>query len=452
MRITAGFGIAIVALGRNLLRSALAMIGLIIGVAAVLTMVALGRGARESVTEEVSSAGTNLVFVRAGNYTRGGDSVGISSGYGKATTLTVQDALALADVPGVERMTPEVDDRASLASSNETTFATVLGCGQEVVDVYELELSEGRLFDSEEETNGRPVIILGDTVTKTLFPEEGSAIGRTIEMESQSFEVIGVLTKRDETFDGRVLVPYKTLQRILNIDYLHGVTVSTEQAGDASKAMEDITALLRLRHGLDNVDRETALPKASDPFAMKLTGEVPNDFTVRTQATKALSQGLYTTTAAFVLASMPRLDEVSSEEMVNTLTRANGTMTLLLAGIACVSLVVGGIGIMNIMLLAVTERTKEVGLRMSVGARRSDVLSQFMLEAILLSLLGGILGIASGFLSASALTRFLGWPTYISSGAVLLAFGLAFAVGVSFGYYPALRAARLDPIKALRYE
>jgi ABC-type antimicrobial peptide transport system permease subunit len=185
---------------------------------------------------------------------------------------------------------------------------------------------------------------------------------------------------------------------------------------------------------------------------MRGAGLVPDDFTIRTEAARALTAGLYTPAAALVLASMPRLDEVTSEEMVSTLARANATMTLLLASIASVSLVVGGIGIMNVMLLSVTERTREVGLRLSVGARTGDVLSQFLLEAIVLSLAGGALGILFGFASAYAVTELLEWPTRVSANAVALAFGLAFAVGVVFGYYPAYRASRLDPIDALRFE
>jgi ABC-type antimicrobial peptide transport system permease subunit len=185
---------------------------------------------------------------------------------------------------------------------------------------------------------------------------------------------------------------------------------------------------------------------------MRGSGIVPDDFTIRTEAARALTEGLYTPAAALVLASMPRLDEVTSEEMVSTLARANQTMTLLLASIASVSLVVGGIGIMNVMLLSVTERTREVGLRLAVGAKTRDVLFQFLLEAVVLSLAGGVLGILFGFVTAHGVTALLEWPTRVSAPAVALAFGLAFAVGVVFGYYPAHRASRLDPIDALRFE
>ena len=459
MRLSVGLWVSLVALGRNLLRSALAMVGLIIGVAAVLTMVALGRGARESVTDDMSSAGTNLVFVRAGNYTRGGDAVNIRSGYGKATTLTLEDAVALAEIASVAYLTPEVDDRASITSGisgERKHFAPLVGCGPELASVYELEPIAGRFLEAHDLSGEDNVAVLSRTVRDALFATTEDPLGRMITIGtigSERVKVIGIVDTSDAAaHQDSVFVPHPFLQRALGIDYLHGIAIAAEQAGDASAIAEEVRALLRERHGLDDPEAAENLPKAKGDFAMTLAAGVPDDFTVQSQASKALTRGLYTTAAAFALASMPRLDEITSEEMVNTLESANRTMTLLLAGIAAVSLVVGGIGIMNIMLLAVTERTMEVGLRMSVGARRRDVLSQFLLEAILLSLAGGLAGIGLGFASAGAVTQFLGWPTYISAQAVALAFGLAFAVGVVFGYYPAMRAARLDPIDALRYE
>ena len=452
MRLRVGLQIALQAVGRNLLRSLLAMVGLIIGVAAVLTMVALGRGAQDAVTDEVESAGTSLIFVRAGNYTRGGDAVNIPSGFGKATTLVAEDARVASRVDGVSRLTPEVDDRASMRAAGASFFGTVLGVGPGVLEVYDLELDAGRGLEDDDVEAGEAAAVLGRTAATELFPDGLEPGGTTVEIDGKPYTVVGTLREKDPAFDERALVPYTTLQQHLGIDYLHAFTLKAERAGEASRIAEEVRALLRERHGLDDPSRRETLPTATGDFAMAGTGQVPDDFTVRTQAAAALTQGLYTTAAAFVLASMPRLDEVSSEEMVNTLTRANSTMTVLLAGIAAVSLVVGGIGIMNIMLLAVTERTMEVGLRLSVGARRRDVLAQFLMEAIVISLTGGLVGILAGYLSASVLTRLLAWPTHVSPQAVLLGFGLAFLVGVTFGYYPALRASRLDPIDALRYE
>jgi ABC-type antimicrobial peptide transport system permease subunit len=434
--------LAATALARNLLRSALAMVGLIIGVAAVVTMVALGRGAQDEVAREVSSAGTNLIYVRAGNYVRGGDAFDIPSGFGRATTLTEDDALAISRIPGVREMTPVVEDRAPLAAGEKKAFAPVVGCAASFASIHGLEASRGRFFGDHE----AGVVVLGSSVADVLFGAGADSIGSEVLIRGASFTVIGVVGGE------RVYVSFESLSKALGIEHLDGITAAAETAGEASRIAGEARVLLRARHGLDDPARAKSLPRARGPFAMRGSGLVPDDFTVRTEAARALTQGLYTPAAALVLASMPRLDEVTSEEMVSTLARANATMTLLLASIASVSLVVGGIGIMNVMLLSVTERTMEVGLRLSVGARTRDVLLQFLLEAVSLSLAGGALGILFGFASAYAVTELLEWPTRVSASAVGLAFGLAFAVGVIFGYYPAYRASRLDPIDALRFE
>jgi len=419
------------------------MVGLVIGVGAVVTMVALGRGAQEQVASEVSSAGTNLIYIRAGNYARGGDAVAIPSGFGRATTLTEDDADEIAGIAGVSEVTAVVDDRAPLAAGEKKGFAPVVGCGASFASIHGLEASRGRFFGDDE----AGVAVLGSLVSDGLFGKRVDPVGRELFLRGRPFTVIGVVSG-----DERVLVPFKSLQEALGIEHLDGVTAAAATAGEATGIASEARLLLRARHGLDDPDKAKGLPRASGPFAMRTSGLVPDDFTIRTEAARALTAGLYTPAAALVLASMPRLDEVTSEEMVSTLARANATMTLLLASIASVSLVVGGIGIMNVMLLSVTERTREVGLRLSVGARTRDVLFQFLLEAIALSLAGGALGILFGFASAHAVTEILEWPTRVSAGAVGLAFGLAFAVGVVFGYYPAYRASRLDPIDALRFE
>lgn len=451
MTFTTGLGLALLALGKNLLRSALAMVGLVIGVAAVVTMVALGRGAREEVAEEVGAAGTNLVFVRAGNYVRGGDAFNMPSGFGKATTLTPEDALAIAAIEGVREVTPIVEDRAPLLAGEKKSFGPVVGCGPAEPQMQGFRFSAGRFFTEEENASAAPVAVLGSTASKALFGAV-PPLGKTVQIRDVAYTVVGTLAPSDRAESDNVYVPFRKLQNMLGIDYLYGISIETETAGDASRVAEETRKMLRARHRLDDPERAKALPRAQGPFAMQRTGIVPDDFTIRTEAAQALTRGLYTPAAALVLASMPRLDEVTSEEMVSTLSRANRTMTLLLASIASVSLVVGGIGIMNVMLLSVTERTMEVGLRMSVGAKVRDVLLQFLLEAVALSLSGGILGVLLGYVSASILTAILEWPTSVSAAAVGLAFGLALAVGVLFGYYPAYRASRLDPIDALRYE
>jgi hypothetical protein len=339
-------------------------------------------------------------------------------------------------------MTPVVEDRAPLAAGEKKAFAPVVGCAASFASIHGLEASRGRFFGDHE----AGVVVLGSSVADVLFGAGADSIGSEVLIRGASFTVIGVVGGE------RVYVPFESLSKALGIEHLDGITAAAETAGEASRIAGEARVLLRARHGLDDPARSKSLPRARGPFALRGSGLVPDDFTVRTEAARALTQGLYTPAAALVLASMPRLDEVTSEEMVSTLARANATMTLLLASIASVSLVVGGIGIMNVMLLSVTERTMEVGLRLSVGARTRDVLLQFLLEAVSLSLAGGALGILFGFASAYAVTELLEWPTRVSASAVGLAFGLAFAVGVIFGYYPAYRASRLDPIDALRFE
>ena len=232
--------------------------------------------------------------------------------------------------------------------------------------------------------------------------------------------------------------------------HLQTITVSIEQAGDASRIAEAITLQLRDRHGRGRkASSTTGLGGNQLPG---VTGASVDDFTVKTQAAANVTKGLYTSVAAFALANMPKLDEITLQEMSSTLSRAGSTMTALLASIAAISLIVGGIGIMNIMLVSVTERTREIGLRLAVGARRRDVLVQFLVEAMVISLIGGLAGVVAGLLTARTLTAVLDWPTEVTAATVALAFGIAAAVGIGFGYYPARRASRLDPIDSLRYE
>ncbi|HSF15083.1 MAG TPA: ABC transporter permease [Vicinamibacteria bacterium] len=446
MRGSVSLSIALVALRRNVVRTLLSVLGVVIGVAAVVTMVALGRGARAEVSEEVESAGANLVFVRAGNYTRGGDAVNILSGLGSATTLVEEDARAIARIEGVLHVSAEVDERAPMEAGEASAFGLVRGVEAAAAHIHGWDDIVGAFFDERDVRETRKVAVLGRTVAQRL----NRGVGQSMRIREVAFDIVGVLESGDFEDSETAFIPYTSLQNLLGIRHLHGVTVFARTAGETTRIAEEIRTLLRARHGLDAGERTA--PQGESAFSLKRSTTMPDDFTVRTEASAALTRGLYTTAAAFVLASMPRLDEVTSEEMAATLQRADRTMTLLLASIATVSLVVGGIGIMNIMLLAVTERTREIGLRVSVGARRRDILYQFLTEAVTLALIGGIVGIVGGFLSARTLTGLLGWPTYVSPGSVALAFGLSFAVGIVFGYYPAERAARLDPIDALRHE
>jgi len=237
---------------------------------------------------------------------------------------------------------------------------------------------------------------------------------------------------------------------MLNARYLQTITVSIEQAGDASRIAEEITTMLRDRHGRGR--QATSAAGLGGNQLPGVTASSADDFTVKTQAAANVTKGLYTSVAAFALANMPKLDEVTLQEMSSTLNRAGSTMTALLGSIAAISLIVGGIGIMNIMLVSVTERTKEIGLRLAVGARRRDVMLQFLVEATVMSLIGGVIGVVFGFVTARTLTAILDWPTEVSVTTLASAFGIAAIIGIVFGYYPARRASRLDPIDSLRYE
>jgi putative ABC transport system permease protein len=443
--------IALKALGRNKLRTLLTMLGMIIGVGAVITMVALGNAAQRTVEQDVRSAGTNLVHVTAGNYTRGGESMNIASGLGAATTLSAADADAIGrGIRGIKYSSPGVSLRAWTVSPSQRFYTKVQGAGAPFAKMYAWTFARGRFFSDEDVASRARVAVLGLTARDRLFGEGQNAIGREIRIRDQPFAVVGVTNSSDQDQIEQVFVPYTTLQEILGVGYLHTITVAAEEAGDASRLAQEITLLLRRRH--------TGTSGATKPQSgltgnmMPQGGGIPDDFTVRTQAAQALTKGLYTSVAAFILANLPKLDEVNMEEMTSTLHRASQTMTALLAGIAAISLLVGGIGIMNIMLVSVTERTREIGIRRAVGARKGDVLLQFLVEAVSLSLIGGGIGIVFGFVVSGAVTRLLEWPTQISANAVLLAFGIAAAVGVFFGFYPARRASQLEPIDALRFE
>jgi putative ABC transport system permease protein len=278
-------------------------------------------------------------------------------------------------------------------------------------------------------------------VVDRLFGAGANAVGQTVMLWNQPFEVVGVVTSAtwvvqpapgDDQFDA-VYMPYTTTQRLLNLSKLNDITVTAESSGDVSRLSREITKLLRVRHGIGDND--------------------PDDFTIITQAAKALTTGgLPPGVARAVAANVAELEKVTLEQLALTMERASKTMTWLLAAVAAVSLLVGGIGIMNITLLSVTERTKEIGLRMAVGARGKDVMRQFLFEAVVISALGGLLGIIVGVIASIGIARSLQWATVVSPGSVLLAFGVAAAVGVFFGWYPAKQASRLDPIVALRRE
>jgi ABC-type antimicrobial peptide transport system permease subunit len=438
--------IALRALNRNRLRTGLTMLGVIIGVAAVIAMVALGTGARGSVESSLKSAGTNIIQVSAGNFTRGGENMNIASGLGSATTLTREDADAIGKIEGVQAVASGVRNRAFVKAAHRQFFTQVRGVEPALARVH------GWTWLSGEFGAGADAAVMGRAASAELFGEGFDPVGERITIGDRSFRVTGYFRTNDIDQDETVFVSLEAGQSMLGIRHLHTVTVSVEQAGDATRVAIGITDLLRERHSRGRqMDRAAASGLGGLQSPGGGAGSV-DDFTVKTQAAANVTKGLYTSVAAFALANMPKLDEITLQEMGSTLSRAGSTMTALLGSIAAISLIVGGIGIMNIMLVSVTERTQEIGIRLAVGARRRDVLLQFLVEATMMSSIGGLLGVMVGIATARGLTAVLDWPTQVSIATIGGAFAIAAAVGIAFGYYPARRASRLDPIQSLRYE
>ena len=397
--------VAVKALRRNALRTALTALGMIIGVAAVIVMVAIGTGARTSIEQQIRSAGTNIVTVNAGS---GG--VGpVRQGQGGATTLTGDDAEALRQIVGIRYVSPGLNTRAQIVGEGANWNTQVQGASDELLELRSWPMQFGAFFSAQEVRAGAKVVVLGSAARDQLFGPGADPTGSTVRVSHQPFRVLGVLTTKGQAAMGQdqddtAIVPFTTVQRrLLGLMHVSSITVSASDGASLERVAADISALLRQRHRL--------APGEAD------------DFSVRTQA-----------------------------EMTAVLTATTDTMTYLLAGIAAVSLIVGGIGIMNIMLVSVTERTREIGLRLSVGASDVNVLTQFLVESIVLSLAGGLIGILAGLGLSSGVTRFMQWPTAVTLESIAMAFGVAAATGVFFGLYPARKAAALDPIEALRYE
>ncbi|MGE4053745.1 MAG: ABC transporter permease [Vicinamibacterales bacterium] len=398
--------IAFRALGRNKLRTGLTMLGMIIGVSAVITLVAMGNGAQAAIEDQIRGAGTNLITVNAGNFSQGG----VRGGSGTSSTLTVDDATAIRDeVAGVQFMAPGVATSSQVIAGNQNWFTRVQGTDVDLPLIRVWQVKYGTFFSPQDVAGAAKVAVLGSAVSEMLFGVGADPVGQVIRIRNQPFKVIGMMEAKGQTgmgpdMDDQVLVPYTTImKKLLGTTSLRDVTVSAASAGETSRVADDIAVLLRTRHQI--------APGEDD------------DFFVRT-----------------------------AQEIADIRTAAMGTMTTLLAGIAGVSLIVGGIGIMNIMLVSVTERTREIGLRMAIGAKGRDVLMQFLVEAVVLSLVGGGIGVAIGFGLAEAMSRWTSWPAAVPPDAVLMAFGFAAATGVFFGFYPARKAAGLDPIDALRFE
>jgi putative ABC transport system permease protein len=399
--------VAFRALVRNKMRAILTMLGIIIGVSAVIAMVSIGQGAQASVQAQIESIGTNLLFVSAGAQNVGG----VRSGTGDTgtNTLTVEDLDAIKrEVPSVAMVTPAVNARSQLVAGNLNWNTSLQGVSEQYPEVRKWTVQSGSFFtDADVRTAGR-VIVIGQTIADSLFPGT-DPIGQTLRVANLPFRVTGVMARKGQDQQGRdqddiAFAPYTTVQKkVLGSPRLQVAYASAISQDATYTAQEQITDLLRQRH--------------------KLGDNEANDFTVR---------------------NMTDIAEAANE--------TNNTMTLLLACIASVSLLVGGIGIMNIMLVSVTERTREIGIRMAIGARSSAVRSQFLIESIVLSLTGGFIGIVLGVVVSVSIPKLLGWPTLISSLAIIGSVIFSAAVGIFFGYYPARKAAGLDPIEALRYE
>ena len=393
------------ALRRNKMRTALTMLGIIIGVAAVIAMVGIGNGAKAQVQARIAALGQNVIQVFSGSITRGG----VHSGFGGAGTLTVADALAMEkEVPGVAAVSPEVRSGAQIMAGNNNWSTSILGESIDYLTIRQWDLADGAMFTDADVRSAAKVCILGKTVADNLFPED-DPIGKIIRIRNVPVKVLGVLKSKGASMFGSdqddvVIVPYTTgMKRFAGVTSLRSIIVQATDADQIAEAQNGIAALLRQRHRIQ--------PGADDDFILR-----------------------------------------NQQEIAETMSATTEVMTALLAAIASVSLLVGGIGIMNIMLVSVTERTREIGIRMAVGARGRDILLQFLIEAVALSSTGGMLGILCGVGGAKLITMIKEWPTLVSANSIIIAFAFSAAVGVFFGFYPARKASQLDPIDALRYE
>jgi putative ABC transport system permease protein len=402
MRFGSTIVIALRALRRNKLRSILTALGIIIGVGAVIAMVSIGNGAKSQVEAQVASLGQNVVTVFSGSFTGGG----ARGGWGSAPSLTVGDAEAIKnEIANVTGVSPEVRDRNQILANGLNWNTMVMGESPDYPQIRSWPIDRGAMFTEQDVRSVAKVAIIGKTVADQLFPDE-DPIGQTIRIRNIPFKIVGTLAPKGFNLFGSdqddvVVVPYTShMKRLSRRTNISSIMLQAASADVIDRVQQDITSLLLQR-------RKTAEP----------------DFTVRNQV-----------------------------ELAETATATTRTMTLLLGAIAGVSLIVGGIGIMNIMLVSVTERTREIGIRLAVGAHGRDVLLQFLIESVILSSLGGILGILIGVGSSQLISKLNGWPVLVSTPSVVVAFVFSAMVGMFFGFYPARKAAQLDPIDALRYE
>lgn len=396
------------ALLRNKLRAFLTMLGIIIGVGSVITMVAIGQGSKQSIRDQLSTMGSNMINIRpSSNVTVGG---GARLGASGLQTLTLPNVTAIEQqAQHITDVSPAVTANGQVINGSLNWPTSIQGVSPGYLNIRQWKLKSGTPFTDEDVKTSAKVALIGQTIVENVFPAGEDPVGKIIRFNKIPFKVIGVLEEKGENTFGQdqddiVMAPYTTVQkRLLAIDYVQAIYASAVNEQSSDTATNEITAILRKQHKL----------KATDD----------NDFTVRTQA-----------------------------ELISTISSTSELLTVLLAAIAGISLLVGGIGIMNIMYVSVTERTREIGLRMSIGARGIDILLQFLTEAIFISITGGVIGVALGIISSQVITWLLSWPTLVSQSSIILSFLVCAVTGVFFGYYPARNASRLDPIEALRYE
>lgn len=401
------FKIAMRAIAANKLRSFLTMLGIIIGVASVIAMMAIGQGSKKSIQANIAEMGSNMIMIRPGQDKGPG---GAQQDASDMQTLKLKDYEALKEqAKYLSAISPSVNSSGQFINGNNNTPSTIYGISPDYMQIRQQKVKDGEMFTDEDVRSSAKVCVIGKTVADNLFTNGEDPVGKVIRFNKIPFRVVGVLeSKGYNSFgmdqDDVVLAPYTTvMKRILSVTYLQGINASAVTEDMTDLAIEDITSILRENHKL----------KASDE----------DNFTIRSQ-----------------------------QEMAEMMNSTSDTMTVLLLVVACISLVVGGIGIMNIMYVSVTERTKEIGLRMSVGARGIDILNQFLIESVLLSVTGGLIGVIVGIGAAVGINVFAHWPIQIQPWSVLLSFAVCSATGIFFGWYPAKKAASLDPIEAIRYE
>lgn len=398
--------IAIAAIRRNKMRSFLTMLGIVIGVAAVIAMLAIGYGSNASIRDTISSMGTNLINIMPASQNLGG----VQQGRSASPTLVVADVTYLKNNSTLlDAISPEMDGSGQIVYGSNNWPTTIYSGNEEYPFIKKNEIESGRIYTTQEIKSAAKVCLIGQTIVENIFSEDEDPVGKTIRFNNIPFKVIGTLKEKgDNTFgqdqDDMVLAPYTTvMKRLFRQTHLRAIVISAKSEDMIDETTAEITELLRVSH--------------------KLKENEEDDFEIRTQ-----------------------------EELISNFGSISEMMLVLLGSIAAISLLVGGIGIMNIMYVSVTERTREIGLRMAIGGKEKDILRQFLLEAMLLSILGGIIGVGVGILASNIVENVLGWPVLITSDSILISFLFCTFIGVFFGWYPARKASSLNPIEALRHE